>query len=354
VDWDRGKELMNKLILFLTSISKYTLTEYDKDIISMMLQENHYDSIMPYIYRHRIQHLFFKHIVDLKLSFDLPDHILNSLGSQHSYLQFKFQEFVDEINTISILFEKRNVNYAILKGISLANAIYSRGQEVFRDFNDVDFLIEKKNTTIANDILTSLGYIQGEVNKEQEIVPADRRTLLYYSINSHQEQSYVKFSKYAAYSPYNRLYIDINTTIFEGGKMIPPISTDVLLSHFEKRNGISENYYKTLDKTFELMQICYHFYKDTIYEKKKSENENYCLMKFCDLREYVIQFRNSIDWIYLAYLLNEKKIAKQILSSLFLVDSLYGDLELHNFFDMLVLDKDSVISHIVNWENILL
>lgn len=342
---------MNNILSFLSAVSKFTLDDYDQEVIISTLEKRDYEKIIPYLYRHKIQHLFFKHILDLELSFNMPYVIVSAISMQHSYLQFKHSEYMNEISVISKRMDDNQIPYVLLKGVGLANSLYYRGQEIFRDYNDIDFLVEKSKVKKIDEILQNANYIQGEVNKKQQIVKADRKTAIYYSLNSHQEQGYVKFSKYAIYSPYNRIYLDVNTTIFEGGKMPIPISTDELLRHTKKRVDILGNEYNALEHTYEFLQLCYHFYKDTVYDIKKSEKEDYCLIKFCDLREYVLKYRNEINWDEFISMINQYKLGNKIYYTLFLISSFYGDLEIDNVMDKIEIDQKMSSP---NWDGILL
>ncbi len=95
---------------------------------------------------------------------------------------------------------------------------YKKDDIVYRDFNDIDILVNKKDTGSVNQILCDLGFQQGRIDKENKIVKASRQQIIYMSMSSHQEYKYVRQSKYSVISPYNFIQIDVNTSIFEGGK----------------------------------------------------------------------------------------------------------------------------------------
>ena len=87
----------------------------------------------------------------------------------------------------------------------------------------------------------------------------------------------------------------MNTTIFEGGKISPKIDTKTLLSNTVSKK-INDFSYRKLSLEYNLIQLCYHFYKDTVYEIKKKRKESYCLMKFCDIREYILKYQHQLNW----------------------------------------------------------
>lgn len=186
---------MNKTLMLLASISKFLLSDDDKKIIIDALDWTDFNALLPLLYRHKIHHLFLKHIIDLEIADEIPYAIVNAISMQHSYLQFKHNEYMSEVCIVSEGLDRRQIPYVLLKGIGLSNTLFCHNKNIFRDYNDIDFLVEKSNVKKVDEILQGLGYIQGGVNSKQQIIKSDRKTNIYYSLNTHQEQAYVKFSK---------------------------------------------------------------------------------------------------------------------------------------------------------------
>lgn len=337
--------------MLLASISKFLLSDDDKKIIIDALDWTDFNALLPLLYRHKIHHLFLKHIIDLEIADEIPYAIVNAISMQHSYLQFKHNEYMSEVCIVSEGLDRRQIPYVLLKGIGLSNTLFCHNKNIFRDYNDIDFLVEKSNVKKVDEILQGLGYIQGGVNSKQQIIKSDRKTNIYYSLNTHQEQAYVKFSKYSRYSPYNRIYLDINTTIFEGGKMLTPIPTTELMNHTQRRKDIWGNEFCVLEYTYEFLQLCYHFYKDTVYDIKKFYNENYCLIKFCDLREYILIHRNEIDWDEFITIVNQHKLGEKIYYPISLVSYFYGDIKMDDIIAMIETDQKIEFP---NWDEMIL
>ena len=191
-------------------------------------------------------------------------------------------------------------------------------------------------------------FVQGSVNSMGQIEKASRREIIYWGLNSHQEQLYVKFSKYAV-TPYMAIDIDINTSIFEGGKTKDPIPTEELLKHRQvKINGHGKKFY-ALEKEYELIQLIYHFYKDTVYEIKKAMKQDYSLNKFCDVREYILKYRDEIDWDLFIDIVNSNNIGNGIYYVLLIVSDFYKDMDIDDILERIEADKNVEIPC---WENV--
>lgn len=108
-----------------------------------------------------------------------------------------------------------------------------------------------------------------------------------------------------------------------------------------------------LDYTYGLLQLCYHFYKDTLYDEKKKTHDDFCLLKFCDIREYVLQYKNSINWGEFVEIINDAKIRNEIYYPLWLVSSFYGDLGIEDILSRLKVNKN-YYTNSIDWERMLL
>lgn len=332
---------MNEKILFYSAIAKVRLNSDDISIITDYISKNNSIDFFISIYRHKVQYLFFKHLLELKVAKKIDRNILNILNAQFSFLQLKHKEWITVLKNVTERLDAEGIDYAILKGIGLSNELYTFNGLNYRDYNDIDILIEKKDVAQLNETLEKLGFIQGDMNDNYEIEKSNRQQIIYFSLNSHQEKSYIKFSKYSEFSPLNRLLIDVNTTIFEGGKISPKIDTKTLLSNTVSKK-INDFSYRKLSLEYNLIQLCYHFYKDTVYEIKKKRKESYCLMKFCDIREYILKYQHQLNWDNFINILNENNLSEEINYVLKLISSFYKDVDIERVIKKLNFDESCI------------
>lgn len=324
---------MNKddMINCLKSVCKYHVDKSDLERIEL-LSKNIDDKTNNILLKNKVELLFLKHCKEYGFEENISPVYWKNYGNSLLALQFKYEEYLEEIYKITREFEKMKIPYAILKGFSFIGDLWSRKGIVYRYFSDVDLLVSKKDLKQIHTILSKNNYVQGEI-KENKIVKAERSALIYWALNSHQIHEYTKFSKYSNVSCIFRLNIDINTTIFEGGKIIPPIKTEELLKNTISKNISDKVKIICLNYTYGLIQLCYHFYKDMHYENLVDSNTSCNLMKFCDLREFVLAYRDNINWNEFKNIIKKNNIEKQVLFPLFMVSSFYDDLNLDKCFN---------------------
>ncbi|MBR2507934.1 MAG: nucleotidyltransferase family protein [Bacilli bacterium] len=312
---------MDILIYFLKTIAKQTLTS--DDINAFAQQDNDIKiRFFELIERHKLEYLFYSLIKNLEVESLFDQSIISEYFNKLNVHQSKYIEYLNSMKPIFENLEEKKIKYAVLKGFSFMDELYNTNIGLTRRFVDIDVLIDKSDLKEAKEILNNYNFVQGKI-VDGSIVRPERKDLIYWELNSHQLYEYVKLSEYT--SQY-WIEVDINTTIFEGGKFVPPIETKILLTHSViKKTELGISFY-VLNKTFSLLQLCYHFYKDTVYETKKENHNDYCLIKFCDIREFILHFRKEIDWSEFVKIVNEFNIGDQIYYSLYLVSSFYGDL----------------------------
>lgn len=321
------------MINFLKLVSKVTLSNEEQKAFSLYMEQHDvsYDTF-KILYKNKIHFLFLKHLVEQ----NQIEFISNKLGYDISALLYfnnrLYKEYMEVLEYLTSEFEYYGIKYCILKGFSLIESLYRFNDCIYRKFSDLDILVDKSDVKNANVILNKCGFIQGHINQSGEIVKAPRKEIIYWSLNSHQEHGYVKFSK-DAITPFMKLNVDINTTIFDGGSHLSPIATPELLNHRKLTSTSSGKTFFTLDFTYELIQLCYHFYKDTLVDAKRIEANDYNLSKFCDIREYILKFYNQINWNVFNCILNTHGLSDPIGQVLYIISAFYEDIKIDSILN---------------------
>lgn len=322
--------LHQDILTILKIVSQMEITDQERSVfIELMHKEsilNKQHILLAEINNHRLQYLFFKHLKESHCLFDtLSKKNIITLSEQFAFLQTKHREYLESIKPVICELNDSNIPYVLIKGFHLLDIIYQKKNEYYRTYGDCDLLVAKKDVKKISAILESNGYIQGEINDNYKITKSSRENIIFWSLSSHQEHKFIKESINFSFSPRLVLCIDVNTTIFEGGKYEPPITTDNLLNLYAQiYNNSFINYY-ILTPTLELVQLCYHFYKDTQYESKKQKKDDFSLIKFCDIREFIKTNLDSINWEEFFEIIESFEIIEQIMYVLNLVFDFYQD-----------------------------
>ena len=339
------------IISFLKLVAKFNLSDAEIEVL-----KHNVKSIGEQEYKllehHKINLLFFRHCKKINQVVELNKMKMFQYSNQLLVLQCLYKEYFEEIKKILCEFESQNISYAILKGFSFSQDLYFYDGVSYRSFTDIDLLVDIKECNRITNILTANFFIQGKYVNDA-LIPVERSEIIYWTLNSHQLPEFIKPSKYTRYSPRYRIEVDINTTIFEGGKEQSPISTKRILEHSENKKMFENFCYKALTPTYSLLQLCYHFYKDTIYKSKVENKCDYLLIKFCDIREFILFYKHQIDWDAFINITNSANIGNQIYYPLWLVANFYGDLNINNILDKLHITK-TFEKKDLNWEGMLL
>ena len=330
--------LQQDILTILRMISQVKMTKKERQVFVELMHNklilNNEHILLAEINYHRLQYLFFKHLKDCHCLFDtISKKSIIALSEQFAFLQIKHREYLESIKPIIDKLDFLNIPYALIKGIYLLDSIYKNDNEYYRTYGDVDLLVAKQNVKQIGEILESNGYIQGEIDENYNIVKSSRKNIIYWSLTSHQEHKYIKGSACFGFSPRLVLCVDLNTTIFDGGLYEMPISTEDILGFNVQKSENEVMKYNTLNPTMGLLQLCYHFYKDTKYESKKKSKEDFSLIKFCDIREYINRNFTNIQWNEFFDLIKSAGIQKEILFVLNMVFEFYKD---KNIKDILI------------------
>lgn len=347
LDWNNG--MKNNEINILQIIAKPELSKFEQKYFKNNIQ-NFFDyKFFSLLEKHKIQFLLYKHLLDNNLLAlqDLHPYII-SLGERFVFLQSKYNEYIDILKKITEQLNNECINYTVLKGFSLIHDFYTFNNSVFRNFNDIDFLIDKSNISVFNDILVKSEFIQGILSSDYTIIPADKKEILYWRLNSHQEHDYIKPSIYSNLAPQSYLSIDLNFSIFKGGKYDDPIPTEKLLES-RRLHKIDNFQFYSLGYTEELLQLCYHFYKDLNYDNKIDLSEDINLIKFSDIRLYIINNKDKIDWEKFMYMICSNNIYDEIEQVMCYIMEFYND----NNINEVVKKYFTNDNYKLNWDKIL-
>lgn len=339
------------IISFLKLVSKFNLSDAEAEVLKQNVKsigEQEYKLLE----HHKINLLFFRHCKKINQVVELNKMKMLQYSNQLMVLQYLYKEYFEETKKILCEFESQNISYAILKGFSFSQDLYFYEGIFYRSFTDIDVLVDLKECNRITNILTTNFFIQGKYVNDT-LIPVERSEIIYWTLNSHQLPEFIKPSKYAHYSPRYWIEMDINTTIFEGGKVQSPISTEIILDHSENKKLFENFYYSVLTPTYSLLQLCYHFYKDTVYKLKVKNKCNYLLIKFCDIREFILFYNNQIDWDEFINIINNANIGNQIYYPLWLVANFYGDLNVQDILDKIHITK-TFEKKDLDWERMLL
>lgn len=270
--------------------------------------------LLPYLFHHRLICHFYALIASKNMMLFLNKESWRIINRYVVYEQLKSKEYFQEIKILCNELNEMNVKYALIKGGHLCSFLYERQDGLIqRSFNDIDILVDRKDIKCIGSLLESHGYFKGEYSPElNELREYSRIEAVQFLMTSHQSAPYIKNSKFGSLCKGDILIVDVNFSIFEGGKRIDPISTRELLGHTIKRRTLYGDIYYSLSPEHDLLQLLFHIYKDTKYELKRENNEQLLIYGLIDIYRYIKKNGKYIKWDYFYEIVKAVKVEMEI------------------------------------------
>lgn len=270
--------------------------------------------LLPYLLHHRIVGQFYILAKNYSLITILNKEFWRVVTKLICYEYVKTEELLCETKVLCDRLSDEKIKYAVLKGIHLKSFIYGQYYpEVSRMSNDIDILIERKDIVKVNNILLEMKYFRGEYDPDSDkLKKYSRKEEIEFLLTSHQCPQYIKQSSRKDVCINDVLAVDVNLSIFEGGKKVNCVDTNELLNNVVRRKDWKGHYYNALTLEYDLLQIVYHFYKDTNYKIKKDNNEQYLLCHMVDIYQYIKQYGNKIDFSLFCSICERAKVIDKV------------------------------------------
>lgn len=312
---------------FILNVCKYLDPNHDL-LMDLSNEDLDYIYILGQLLYNRVGGVSYYVLAETPLINRLNREFKNTLKTIYETNKMKNNSFKKALNYLNnILFEVQ-FPYALLKG-SYLSQIYPIG---LRTSNDIDILINFKNTTDISKILLKNGFMQGHI-KNNDIIPATRLQIVSAQMNRGETVPFVKEVNY----PYMKfLELDVNFSLdFKPEKdsslvenMLENATADIITN-----NGTLY----TLAKDDFLIQLCTHLYKEATVYNWVEFGRDQGLYKYLNIYLMLNKFENIINF---------EKINKLGLQK----ECFYALNGVNKLFDMNIsLDKINIID--INWLN---
>lgn len=287
------------------------------------------------IIMHRIGGIVAESILNNHLLSFVPKNINTFLFDIYSNIQYKHLYYLNELKKLISDLEKHNIKYVIIKGIHLSTSIYKDYKFYPRDFSDLDILVLKESLDDVIQLLKENGYNHARLDYYTDTFKmVERHELLNGKMFYHQIPPFEK-----KFEPYfigkNTYKVDVNYTIFEGGQHRDPISMTELLESGMTRD-VANLQYRSLCPEDDLLQNCYHFYKDILYPPKNQRKDVYKIVNFYDIYLLLNTYKDTFNYTKLIERTKRSaKIEQALYIAINLTERFFGDLNFSNFTDQL-------------------
>ena len=310
--------------LLLTRLLARTEIDSDK-VLEIVKKVDNWGAFLNEVYKNKIALLVNYHLFQQQLFPYIPRYVVASLMGYRHYNQLKLDTYFKIIRRITEIFEQEKIDYIFMKGFDIIDKLYAQKSPYIREFNDLDILVLEDDLTKVEKLFLKQGYVFGVYNNQDDtILPASRYDIIRMRMDSHQIETFVKKVAYdeKGLVP-GPIYIDVNFTIFDGGKNSVPISTRELLLNRVKRISFNNIEYYSLSCYDTFLQLVYHLYRETKFEMLKDEELDVTLHKFCDIHEYLLKMDGSWDINVLRNMIQRNELQEVFWFVLYFMDLLY-------------------------------
>ncbi|MFI2778356.1 nucleotidyltransferase family protein [Streptomyces sp. ALB3] len=183
----------------------------------------------------------------------------------------------DEFGQVFRELAEAGVRHAVRKGFSLAEGEYA--DVGVRRINDVDLLVDREDASRAHEVLERLGYVQGQLADDGEVVrPFSRKTQIFWRVNLSNQLPYVKAG--------NR-------------PDVPEFNVDLCHDIFQKKSGVTAPAAQLLERSLptvlcgaatwvpgpadRLLDLCSHLHKEATSLRFIEDSVDLQISKFLDL-----------------------------------------------------------------------
>lgn len=268
-----------KLIVLL---GRYTFDEHTiKEIEDLLEHKIEWNKVLEYAISCKCIGLIYFNLIRLGLMVYIKPII---------YYIFKYYYYGNKLKNIFLMEEKTRLldafrrNHIVvypLKGARLLSEIYiDLGS---RTMNDLDFLCKLEDRNIIDDVMREMGYRQGEFDwREYSIKKIERSKMIGWKINMNTLPTYLKIP------PREKTQLEYIAIDFSYALNL---KKDVSITKKIFENGLSDN----MDSIDFLLHLCCHLYKEAEEDIWIEAAADVNLIKFCDIREFLIHNFSHTD-----------------------------------------------------------
>ena len=232
-----------------------------------------------YLISNRMLSLFWKNSNHMLIKQAMPKYISTVARSMYISTKYRNEIYFSELNKILQLCKENQITCVPVKGARLIPLLYKDYGSRF--MGDVDCLISQESFSAINDIMISLGYIQGKFDKDlQKIIPINRAEKLKWKLNMSNYYPYLKECD----SEHMRIIkIDFRYSLDD---TLSTSSMKEIIDHVFKAGEMK--------KAHTLVHLCTHLYDESKHSMSLYIGKDVNLIKYDvlpDSKEFLVKIR---------------------------------------------------------------
>lgn len=318
----------------------------DKFIIELLMQNTDFGNNEKlsatldwnYIIHHCTQHKLLPVLYNrIKNVLRVPQHIVRILDNEYKIRKHIYSKQRDEYLCLLNELSKAGLKIILLKGVYLAEKCYNDPLE--RPYLDMDILIQKHETEDVFRVMKSLGYVQGEYNRNTHAIDEfnNNRLIGYES----ELQHYGEFAKLSGSDFLPVYFVDVHhrlSTVFDSFCY----DSDLLFQRAEKENIQGINFWRLSNEDF-LLHLSSHLYWHTLSLRDIISGRDIRLLSYFDIALFVS--KNEINWEKLFEYARESKLENALYYTLYHCQLIFGNIVPNDIYKTWDMQKVKAISN---------
>lgn len=294
----------------LILLSRVTFSEKDIDEIKKLTQDKiSWCEFFKYALHNKVVNLVWGNVVKLSIR-HVPKYI-KQIMSYSLYGQAEQNKvYMSEKKQILKDLAEKGVIAIPVKGAMLVDHIY--GSYGIRTLGDLDFLISKNSDTLIDQCMKEIGYQKGTFDATtKSIVPLDRKEDIKWKVGASNIFPYLKV---------------FNNGIMDFVKVDFRHSLDETLNKEPIENMLE--YYKTNGKvntSHIILHLAAHMYHEATHSMSLLYNKDINLIKFCDVREYILKNMDDINFEELVSIAKKYSLEECVYYTFYYLKQIYSD-----------------------------
>ena len=320
----------------------------DKFIIELLMQNTDFGNNeklsatldWDYIIHHCTQHELLPVLYNrIKNVLRVPQHIVRILDNEYKIRKHIYSKQRDEYLCLLNELSKAGLKIILLKGVYLAEKCYNDPLE--RPYLDMDILIQKHETEDVFRVMKSLGYVQGEYNRNTHAIDEfnNNRLIGYES----ELQHYGEFAKLSGSDFLPVYFVDVHhrlSTVFDSFCY----DSDLLFQRAEKENIQGINFWRLSNEDF-LLHLSSHLYWHTLSLRDIISGRDIRLLSYFDIALFVS--KNEINWEKLFEYARESKLENALYYTLYHCQLIFGNIVPNDIYKTWDMQKVKAISNTI-------
>jgi hypothetical protein len=321
--------LEQKLIVFL---SRKTFSIKTKESIGNIIKSSNINwfEILKYSIKNRVIGLVYYNLKEFNLTKNINPQILKLFEFYYIGNKNRNKVYLEELNKLMKEFNFRKIPCFPLKGAYLLQYFYKDLGS--RSINDLDFLVNFYEFDSIDSLMKSYNYIQGDYDSEGDIIKEFcQEKNIAWKLKMH---SFPSFTKKCESEFLHSFQIDFSFSL-DLNKDIEPVK--------EMIEGSKNNIF--LENKYFFIHLCCHLYKEATGAFWVNSSSDLNLIKFCDIREYIINFMDKQSLKESIIFAQKYNLEKSLFYTLYYLKEIYDDGYEYELLDLLNVNDTNFLNY---------